>query len=268
MHIFDFTDFRAYLQQRTKSLPRAGRGEYQKIAKALRMHTTHLSQIVNGTKCFSPEQAFDLCEYLSFNELEANYFLTLIELERAGTQNLKKHVEKKLAALKKESEQLAKRINKEAELSDEARAIFYSEWLYSGVRVATSIPRLQQPETLADYFQVTPEKFAAIINFLKHYRLILDGEDGKLVMGPQRTHLSAESPFAAVHHKNWRLKAIQNYEKMKATDLSFTSPLSIGVDDAAKVRELLIQLIKQVSETVKGTDPQTVYGLNIDWFGY
>ncbi|HWU42338.1 MAG TPA: TIGR02147 family protein [Bdellovibrio sp.] len=268
MSIFNYEDFREYIQNRIKSLPKGGRGEYQKIAKILGMHTTHISQIMNGTKCFSPEQAFDLCEYFQMNELESNYLLALIEYERAGTKKLKNHIARKLQNLKKESAILAKRINKEAELSDEARAIFYSEWLYSGVRIATSIPSLQNKADLCKYFQITSEKLDSIIEFLLSYHLIVTSLEGNYQLGPQRTHLSAESPFAAVHHKNWRLKAIQHYEKMTAADLSFTSPLSISSADAGQVRELLIQTIKHISETVKNTDPENTYCINVDWFSY
>jgi hypothetical protein len=46
--------------------------------------------IGNGDRDLTVEQALSLCEFFGFIELEADYFVSLVERERAGTHQLKK----------------------------------------------------------------------------------------------------------------------------------------------------------------------------------
>jgi hypothetical protein len=55
MSIFDFDDYRKFIQNKVQSLPKGGRGEYQKIAKSIRLHTTYLSQVLKGLKNLNQE---------------------------------------------------------------------------------------------------------------------------------------------------------------------------------------------------------------------
>lgn len=80
---------------------------------------------------------------------ESEYFLLLVQRARAGTKELQKHLDRKIEKARAEREVLAKRVPSSAALSEEAKAIFYSNWQYSAVRIASSIPSLGNAEALA-----------------------------------------------------------------------------------------------------------------------
>lgn len=267
MDIFEHESYRTYIKATLKSLPKGGHGQLRKIALAIGIHTTYMSQVLSGLKNFSQEQTIELSEYLKLTPLETKYFILLVDLERAGSKKLKDYIRSQLYQIKEESQKLSSRLNKERVLEEKSHVIFYSQWLYSAVRLATSIPELQHRGELAEYFKITHNELEKIITFLLENNLCIQHGE-KILMGPQRTHLAADSPFASRHHTNWRLQAFENYNHMKKEDLSFTGPLSISQKDAAFVRTKITAFIQEVSETVKNTSPDQLYCLNVDWFHF
>lgn len=267
MSIFDFEDYRKFIQNKVQSLPKGGRGEYQRIAKSIRLHTTYLSQVIKGLKNLNQDQSLELCEYWKLSPLESRYFLLLVDYERAASQKLRDYIRSQLFQIKEESLRLTTRLNKEKVLDEKVQSVFYSNWLYSAIRLASSLPHLQHRTDIANYFNLSPQELEKIILFLVGNRLC-EQQGEKIVMGPQRTHLPAESPMISKHHINWRLKAFDNYTRMKKEDLSFTGPLSIGVNDVSVVREKITQLIKEISEIVKDSPSEKLYCFNLDWFSF
>lgn len=77
--IFSFDDYKDFVRNRIKTMPRQGHGEMSRIAKALRMHPTRVSHIFNGEMNLTGEQACDLAKHLGLSDLEADYFLALVQ---------------------------------------------------------------------------------------------------------------------------------------------------------------------------------------------
>lgn len=267
MSVFEFDDYRAFIKTYLTSLPKAGHGQLRKIAKAINIHTTYISQVLSGLQNFSQDQAIELSEYLKLTPLETKYFILLIDLQRAGSFKLKDYIRSQLFQLKEDSQKLSMRLNKEKVLPEKSQGIFYSQWLYSAVRIASSLPDLQHRTELAKYFNLSHDELEKIIDFLVKNDLC-EQHGEKIIMGPQRTHLAAESPFVSKHHINWRLRAFDNYNRMKKEDISFTGPLSIAKKDAAVIREKITKFIQELSETVKASEADQLYCLNVDWFHF
>lgn len=95
MSIFGYQDYKRYLLDRMLSLPKKGRGEMQRMACFLNVHATLISQILRGPRDFSLEQALELSQYLVLTQQETEYFLTLIEIQRAGSLRLKSFLERR-----------------------------------------------------------------------------------------------------------------------------------------------------------------------------
>jgi hypothetical protein len=89
MTIFEFTDYKKFVLHTIESNPELGRGSVKKIAESLRVHPSLISQILKGLKDFNPEQANDVATFLGLDEEATEYFLCLVEIERAGTAKLK-----------------------------------------------------------------------------------------------------------------------------------------------------------------------------------
>jgi uncharacterized protein (TIGR02147 family) len=265
MRVFEFESYKRYVNARISSLPKKGRGEFRRISSALKMHTTLVSQIFRGeAKNLSFEQACELCEYLGLTDLETDYFLKLVQMERAGTERSRKLLRKQLAALRAQAEQVASRLPQRKELTDAERAIFYSSWRYSAVRLATSIKGLHSIDQIAERFMISKAEARAIVDFLLATGLCIE-KDGEIHMGPKNTHTEAGSPLAVRHHTNWRLRAVQRIEKLGPQELAFTAPVSIAKKDMAKIRARILEMIEDVAKTVKASEPEQLACLSIDW---
>ena len=263
--LLSFDDYRAFLQQRIAEQPKHGYGVSGQLARAIGVHPSLVSQILNGTKQLNQDQALATAEFFGLSELETDYFLLLVQHDRAVTPRLRSRVEKKIAQLKEQSQRLVNRIETSAVLSEEARGIFYSSWEYTAVRQLTAIEQLDSVESIARALGLPRKDVRSIVDFLVEHRLCVV-RDGRLAIGPQSTHLADSSPWVRVHHRNWRDFGIRRLERNDERDLFFTCPLTIGKADVARVRELAIQFIDQLYKIVDPSPSEQLSCLNLDWF--
>lgn len=96
MSIFNFDSYRRYLVNHLSLLPHKGRGHISKMANAMKIQPTLMSMILSGTRELNPENAIELSIYLEHTEIESEYFLLLVQYERAGTYKLKGHFKKRI----------------------------------------------------------------------------------------------------------------------------------------------------------------------------
>jgi hypothetical protein len=206
-----------------------------------------------------------LSDYLALGALETDYFILMIQIERAGTSKLKTYYREKLEALKKESLQVAKRIQQDRKMSDLERSIFYSSWLYTAIRLFSSVGEGQTVDTVVERFDIPRPRAVEVLRFLSETGLCME-EGGVYRIGAQRTHVEKGSPFLLKHHSNWRIRAIEHSEGLSDEELLFTAPFSVARKDFAKFREQLLEVIKSISDQVKNSPAEEVACLNIDMF--
>ena len=265
MGVFEFKDYRVFLENYLAKLPKRGHGEITKIATAIGVHSTLLSLIISGKRDLSAEQAYDLARYLQLTDLETEYFSLLVLHSRAGNHRYKTHLQKKLEEVLAQSKKLSQRFEHEKTLTEVERAIFYSSWLYSAIRLFTSVDDGKTVEEICEKFLQPRQKVVSILNFLVSTGLAVHEKD-RYKMGVQRTFLEHGSPHLVKHHMNWRNKAVQKADNISETELMFTSPMSLSKEDFHKIRESLAGLLKSVSATVKDSPAKDLACLNIDLF--
>lgn len=266
MGLFEYGDYRIYLREHIQSLPKKGRGELSKIAKYLGVNSTWVSQIMSGSQSFNVEQGYSLSQYFGHTELETEYFSLLIQVERAGTDAFKKHLQKKLAMVKKESLSLSRRVSSAQKLSDHESSVFYSSWVYSAVHIFTSLSGGGVTiDEIAGRFALEKPKAAQIVQFLVGAGIISE-KSGRYHIGVRSTFLERGSPHLLKHHSSWRLKAIQRSENLDDEELMISGQYSLSRADFGRLRERIAELVKEVSQTVERTDPEDIVCLNLDWF--
>jgi len=265
-NLFEIEGYKEFLRLRLKSMPKEGHGQISRIAEVLQMHPTRLSQILNGDVNLTMEQAAKLAVHLGLRTLEAEYFIALVQLERAGTSELRNIVSVQLKRLREQSKELKHRVPKEAVLTENQKAVFYSSWAYSAVRLACSVETLQSMDAIAEHLDMSRDQIRTILDFLLEAGLVVE-KGGRLNMGPKTTHLEKSSPLAIRQHSIWRLKAMNRHEKLTASEIAYTCPVSIRLEDQAIVREMIMQLIEGFLKKVTESDPpDSLACLNIDWF--
>lgn len=248
-------------------MPNEGRGFISKLAHYMGLNPSFLSQVIKGDKHLSLEQALKVTEYLSLNAQEKEYFLYLIQYERAGTVELQQFFSQKIEGLKKDSQKISRRLSDQKELSANEQSIFYSNWYYSAIRLSTDIPGLPNEKAIAEYLNIPLSKVNALLEFLIGNGLCNKNEE-RLSLGVKKTHLAETSPYVFSHHRNWRLKAMENYSQFKDKDMAFSAPMTLSKQDFFQVKQELLNAIEKISKTVGQSPSEELACLNIDFFSF
>ena len=247
-------------------MPAKGRGEFQRIAIALRMHTTSVSQVFRGTKDLSPEQGVLLCQHFGLTEIETDYLTNLIELARAGTAALKEVLGKRLVHLRLRAQDLSARLPKDRVLSESDKNRFYANWYHSAIRLLCDIPEYRNVDYISSRLRLPLRTVNETLAFLLSTGLCIE-EEGTIKMGVKRTFIENTSPLISRHHANWRLKCIENLDRLDIErDLALTAPMTLSREDVAKIRAVLIDAIETVMRLNTPSPSEELHCLNIDWF--
>jgi uncharacterized protein (TIGR02147 family) len=262
--IWKFDSYQDFMKAYMKSLPHNGRGYSTKMASALSIHPTLLSQILQGHRDLTLEQAALFCDHVRLSEKEGDLFLKLVEYSRAGNESLRKRLRRQLEEMKSEYKEVRAHVASSAkDLTDEEKSIFYSSWHYSAFRMMCSLKAALSLEDIAANLQITRERAQTVETFLLKTGLIVETK-GRLVLGPSNTHVGAESYWSTRHHLNWRTKNLNKIEHLTKEELCFTAPFSCSAQDFKKIKESVLDLVKETSSTVSKTTPEHVYTLCID----
>lgn len=265
MEVFEFDNYKKFVEKSFEMRPKKGRGEFRRLAEHLRVSSVAVSQIFRGDRDLSLEQALSTAQFLILDHEEQEFFLLLVEKARAGTKDLRQYFEKKIAQTRKTREALSQRVKEKISLSEVAKARFYSNWYYSGVRMASSVPGLNDVESIARKLDLPTTLVVEIAAFLVEQGLCVKDGDG-LHMGPSSTMLSADSPFINNHRRNWRLKGLEHLNKIEPKDLFYSGVVSLSQADVSAFKERFMQLIAEFVKGVQASDSQTLACLNLDWF--
>lgn len=265
MSIFEYTDYRSYLRNYIKKLPKRGRGELLRMASFLGVHPSLLSQILSDSKNLNLEQAQLLAKYLGFTNLECDYLFASVQLQRAGTVELRAYFQNILTGLRQQSQDLSKRVRQDKRLSSEETATFYSHWSYAAIWLGTSIKNGRTLDELTQDYGIPRERTAQILQFLTETQLVIL-TNGRYKMGPQSVHVSRESPHLQRHHASWRLRAIQNNDNLSNEELMYTAPISLSQADFKKLRARLAEVIKEVTDVAIQSEAEQVACFNLDFF--
>ncbi len=266
MKIYEFTDYKKFVRNWLDEQPKRGHGVYVKMAEALGISAVMVSQVFSGPKNLSLEHAYLLAEFLSLNLQERNYLLLLVNFERAGSQKLREHFKSEIKQIQKQkTEDLKEIVGQDIALSDADKAEFYSSWLYSAIRLQTSIEGFQSVESLAQRFQLPREEILKKLQFLVERKLCIQTSEGYR-MGPQRTHLEAGSPYIRSRQVSWRVKGFEKMELPKSSQLFYTAPMSISEEQYGELRKRLTEVIAELGAKVTQNKPEKLACLNIDLF--
>jgi len=156
----------------------------------------------------TPEHTLGIAQFWGFASKERDYFLLLVDFERAGTKNLKNLILEKLKTLKGQSERMATRYE-HSSIEGKWQPIFYSSWHYAAIHLILTIPRFQTVSAIASRLTLPPELVSQILMNLVEMALVEKvGERWKAIQ--LSIHIPNDSPLSLINHTQWRALAMQN----------------------------------------------------------
>lgn len=264
MLVFESADHFEFLRERLGGNA-APRGIKTRFAKALLVQPAYLSQVLARKYSLSLEQADFANQFFDHDSDEADFFLALVSRDRAGTPSLRRHFELQLKTLVKKRLQVTERIGRKAQVSEEAKGIYYSSWLYSAVRVSCTIPQLRTRQAIADKLNMPPEVIGKVLDFLVANQ-ILEKKETRYEPRESWTSLDKESPHIIKHHTNWRNQAIQHLEAQTDQDLHYSGIFSLDLATALRAKDRFLDFLSKQVKDFETAPEEDLFSVGVDLF--
>lgn len=264
MQLYQCLTYRQYLLDK---MGKAGSrtGLRKRLAEAIPVHGTFVSQVLKGKADFSPEQAESINLFFQHDDEESEFFFTLLMKDRAGTERLKSRLERKLQILREAKFNIQKRLDVSKEISNEDRERYYSSWIYGAVYILVAIPQFQNIEALSSALKISRIQTKEIVDFLLKTGVILE-QEGSLIPGSKHIHIGNESELILKHHSNWRFHALSSLQLLNKDNLHFSSCLSLSMNDVLRVKESMLGNLKHNVEIISASKEEVAYVMNLDFY--
>lgn len=262
--VYEFKEYKAFLRNLAGGRSPL-RGVKAQIAKAAGCQATYLSQVLHGKIHLSAEQLEKVARSFNFSADETDFLLLLLSKDRAGTHELKAHYQKKIDERIKERLNVVHRLGAANPLTEEQHALFYSSWHYLAIHIALTIPALQDRKSLANYFSIPIPRVDEILKFLLEAGLA--SHDGfKYTPLQQTIRLGKNSPHIYRHHTHWRQQSIESLERETEKDLHYSAVVSLSRSDVLKLKDRMLEQIKENIQIVKDSPAEEMFVFNVDFF--
>lgn len=263
MDLFEYIDYKAFLKEKIRES--GERGYLTQIAEAASCQKSYLTQVLNHHVHFTPEHAAGISIFFNFDESEGDYFIELVNLARAGSEILKKRIQRRLAQIKQERLNLSKRFKVESISDDASRALYYSHWLISAVHMAVTIPGLTTPKSLSQHFHVEETEIQKILEKLNSLGVV-EKEGGRWKTTSSLIHLPKDSMFSQMNHLNWRMQAVLDSQKANRDHVHYTSIASLSKIDFQSIQATILRMLDQQRKTITSSKEEILGCFTCDWF--
>jgi uncharacterized protein (TIGR02147 family) len=267
--VFEFHSYRTYLSQYIAGKPGRGRGFKAQMAEAMNCQRSFVSKVLTkgSSVDLSLEQAIKLNALLGHTDEEAEYFLLLVQYSRAGNEELRDYVRKKMKEILNRRLQVSRELQSRNVLSAEDHIRYYGAWYHSAIRVAVGIPHLQTKEALAKRLKLPLENVARALEFLVSRGLIAQqGDRFFQKTDQQQIHLGSDHDLVTKHHANWRMRGLLAMDQEASRNLHYSFLVTLSEHDALKIRSFLVETLQEIQKRAAPSKEETLYSICLDYF--
>lgn len=262
--LFTAKDYREFLQSKLASSSQSW-GMVTKMAQAAGCQRSQLSRVLSGQINLTPDQAYGLCEFWALSEVEAKYFLKLVEHARAATKSYREKIESELRVMKRSQEDLSIRLKRPQIGESEVQSIYYSSWLWAAVHILVSIPEYRTINKISQRLSLDPIQVVEVLKVLKGHGLVKEKND-EWSFNSFATHLPQRSPFVSLHHANWRQRAVLSSQSPLDEGVHYTVVQSVSLPDFQKIKDLILNLIDAYTKIASPSKEEELACFLCDWF--
>ena len=265
LSIFEYKDYKKFILDWMDNTPNQGRGQRKLLAEAIGCQTPFITHVLSGDYHLSLEQAEACARYLELNELDTEFFILLIQRQRAGTKSLEYFFTKQITRMCDQRTVLKNRVKIKDSMSIEDQMTYYSSWHYPSIHMALLIPELQNIQALTKYFNLPSARIISVLKFLEEHQLI-EKKGVHFKVKKNMLHLELNSPFLTQHHSHWRLKAIDSIQSGNLDNLHYSGAMSLSKEDYDWVREKLSTFLEEVVARISTSKDEKLASLCFDLF--
>lgn len=266
MHInlLESGDYREFINHKIRE-NKGFHGYRAILAKAAGCQSAYFSQVMKSRAQLTPDQAAGLCKYWRLNDVEAQGFMLLVYLGRAGTPELKSMLLSQLAELKRQQLDLSKRFQKPKSVRSDLESLYYSSWHWAAIHILCGIPGYEQARAIAKRLELPDELVYQGLCTLEKMDLVKRVGSGWSISGTG-VHLPKTSPFTFMNHTMWRMRVMSRLQSDDETSIHYTAIFSLAKKDVEALNELIIQFLKEKRKFIGDSGKEDLYGFTCDFF--
>lgn len=265
-NVFKFTDYKRLLRDHAKA-DRVKRGYLRELAEAAGCQRSYFSSVLHSKNHLTPDHACALAQFWKLSDDETDYFLTLVDWQRAGGPLLKERLHRRLQKLKQSLEDFSKRLERPAiELRTESEVTYYSSWIYSAIHILTSIPRFRIPTEIANHLNIPEKQVRDSLEILEQMGLVKPEGPNRWRHSSSSRHVKRGSALDSLHHNNWRQRAVLASQMAPESGVHFTSVTAMTEDAFAELRSLYLQLVDDCNLVAGPSDCEQLVCFSADLF--
>jgi plasmid maintenance system antidote protein VapI len=265
--IYQFDSYKKFFTTWVSEQSNRGHGEYRRLALALRVSTTLVSQIFNGQKDLSLELACELADYLHLNENESEYLLLLVEYSKAGSEKLKTRFLKQIRNKQNEAKKLSNRLKEDHTLDEASKVIYFSSWVYPAIRILCDLPEYNSATEIAERLQLPRNHVQKCLDFMIQNNIVTE-HDKILAIGPAHIYLPPTDSLSPRDHANWRSLSYQKMQIYNEDHFYYSGQYALSKEVLREIRALLPDFIENILKKVKPSPSETTCCINLDFFEF
>lgn len=260
--IFLFKDYKNFLSDNVKK--NSGRAGYKsRLAAAAGCQRSYLSQVLNSHVHLTVDHAACLADFWDFNEEEAEYFLDLVLLARAGSVALKRSVQARIDRAYKKRQKVEGRVGTAYEPPIQHQAGFYSKWYVSAVYML--VGQGLDAGAVCQRLNLSEKTVLSALDTLESMELVR--QDGKAWKKTQHDIYLKDSVMKPPYLVAWRNVASLRVQDEAEGAVHYTNLFSLSGEDLAQIRELFLQVIERSREiAIPSPREEELVCVNVDIF--
>ncbi len=229
------------------------RGYNSRLAEAASCHSSHLSHVLGERGHLTPDQALAIADFWELPELQSDYFLSLVEFERAGTERLRRKVRARLDELKKEGKRFhgrtaARDEKPRVELSLADATKYCSHWYYSVIHCLLEVKAFRSELAIAEHLNLAPSIVSHAFENLERMKLIAkDSESGEWSV-LQGVKYAGPDDLLTLMNSSQRLFSSYRRELRNPDDMNVTIISAVTKSELLAMRELLVSCLKDMTK--------------------
>jgi len=265
MDLFDYKDYRAYLQDLCQA-PKVKRGYQASLAKAAGCQASYFSQVLRGNAHLTEDQVVAIAEELSLTTHETDHLLILLRLNKAGTKKLRDYLERSASSSKAKRRDLSTKVAATNFIqSGEDLAQYFNSWIPSVIHVLTGSSKFQTIESIAKRLNLPESKVRETLLFLLEKGFVKKEENHFKFQGGT-IHFTKDSVWQPALQSTRRQLALNSIAVNPAEALHFSSVFTITPEDKSKVQELLSEAIRKADQVVADSGTEELCCICVDFF--
>jgi len=262
MEVFSYTQYRKLILDRLKATD--SRWSQNRLSHAAGCSPSWLTRVLSGSVQLTPDQALAIAQAFGFTDNESEYFLLLVEHERAATAALKSRLQGKMKCLREAGRDFHASIETDTLLSDGDCLIYYSSWLFPTLHAACMMRPLTHDE-ISELVGISPRTAAKFLSELGEMGLVVRHAD-KWKSTSKKVHLDPKRPAAKIAHTLWRNLTVTHLQQGKENGLHYSAVHCISRKELENVREKLKEAILKCKKTMDDSPEETLAVLCLDLY--